>query len=260
MRTVNPDLSSSVPGQPRSAGRALNRSALAARAYAAMKAMILDQEVAPGTHVSTDLLTQILGVSQTPVREALARLEGDGLVVRENNGRLRVAALLDRDRFEQFYAVRLALEPLAASLAAAGAAESDLVLLRTSITQMSPAAEQGSSAGYTPFLNADTVFHETIARAGGNGFLADAVHHLHVHHRLAFLYRRRGVTDWQEARQEHTLIADAIAGREAERAGQLMRAHIERSREVLRAGFDSVRSMDWTPKPSHVAAPMPTTP
>ena len=180
----------------------------------------------------------------TPIREALARLEGDGLIVREGNGRLHVAALLDRGEFEQLYVARLALEPLAASLAASGATGPELTQLRESITQMKPAARQGNSAGYASFLAADTAFHETIACAGRNRFLADAVHHLHSHHRLAFLYRQRGVSDWQVARREHALIADAIADRASERAEQLMRAHIGRSRQVLRAEFGSTLSDD----------------
>ncbi|HWA80990.1 MAG TPA: GntR family transcriptional regulator [Acetobacteraceae bacterium] len=217
--------------------RALTRSALAARAYDAVKAMILDQEIPPRAHIAIDLLAQTLGVSQTPIREAMARLEGDGLVVREENGRLHVADVLDRAGFEQLYVMRLALEPLAAAFAAEAATQAEILSLRETIAQMGASAGQGSSAGYAPFLGADTAFHEGIARAGGNRFLADAVHHLHSHHRLAFLYRNRGVTDWQVARGEHVRIAEAIAGRDPEQAAAMMRAHIERSREVLRAGF-----------------------
>lgn len=220
---------------PASAGsRVLSRSALAARVYDAAKCMILDREIAPGAHLAIDQLTQLLGVSQTPVREALARLEGDGLVVREGNGRLHVAGLLDRDGFDQLYAVRLALEPLAASLAAQHATGADVALLRQTIARMSPAAGQGNPSSYAGFLTADTTFHEMIARAGRNRFLAEAVQHLHTHHRLGFLYRSRGVTDWREARQEHILITDAIVARDAASAERVMRAHIERSRGLLR--------------------------
>ena len=236
MLRVNSASSASASSAPR-ASRALSRSALSARAYGAVKCMILDQEIAPGTHLAIDLLAQSLGISQTPMREALARLEGDGLVVREGNGRLHVTGLLDRDGFEQLYAMRLAIEPLAASLAAAGATEPELASLRDSIAQMNSAAARGKSASYACFVAADTTFHETISRAGRNRFLAGAVHHLHTHHRLAFLYRDRGITDWQDARREHALIAEAIAGRVPQRAEHLMRAHIERSRVALRAGF-----------------------
>lgn len=259
MTPVNPEPASRPAPFP-AASRALDRSALAARAYDAVKTMILDQEIAPGAHVAIDQITQSLGVSQTPVREALARLQGDGLVMREENGRLHVAGLLDRDAFEQLYAVRLAVEPLAAALAAVNAAEPEILRLRNSIARISPTAERGSAAGYAPFLNADTVFHETIAHAGRNRFLAETVHHLHSHHRLAFLYRRRGVTDWQVARSEHALIAEAIAKREPERAEHLMRAHIERSREVLRAGFDGAAATDGPVRPPPLPVPAPGAP
>lgn len=233
VNTARPPPSGAAPP----ASRALSRSALASRAYDAVKAMILDQEIPPRAHLAIDQLSQSLGVSQTPVREALARLEGDGLVTREGNGRLHVADVLDRARFEQLYTMRLALEPLAASLAAAGATPADVSFLRNTIAEMGASAGQGSSAGYAPFLAADTAFHECIARAGGNGFMAEAVHHLHSHHRLAFLYRHRGVTDWRVARDEHVRIAEAIAAHQPEQAAAAMRAHIERSREVLRTGL-----------------------
>ena len=227
-----------VNARPSSASsRALGRSVLAARAYDAMKCMILDQEIAPGAHLAIEVLAQSLHVSPTPVREALARLEGDGLVVREENGRLHVATPLDRAAFEELYALRLDIEPLAAALAAKGATASELASLRACIAAITPAAGRGRSAEYGAFVSADAAFHETIARAGRNRFLAETVRHLHIHHRLAFLYRRRGIVDWRDAGREHAMIAEAIALRVPDRAADLMRAHIERSRDVLRGGF-----------------------
>ncbi len=246
------DVNPSLPLQP---SRALSRSALAARAYDAMKCMILDQEIAPGAHLAIDALAQSLGVSPTPVREALARLEGDGLIVREDNGRLRVALPLDRAAFEELYAVRLEIEPLAASLAAGGASDAELAGLRDCIAQITPAAGSGSSADYAAFVTADAAFHETIARGGRNRFLADTVRHLHIHHRLAFLYRRRGIVDWQVAGREHAQIADAIAARAPERAAHLMRAHIERSRDVLRTGFGNVTLLETAAQSAPPATP-----
>src|SRR5579875_3829314 len=160
---VNRILSLSPSAVSASPDRRLAKSALSARAYTAVKCMILDQEIAPGTRVAIDVLAEQLGVSQTPVREALARLEGDGLVVREPNGRLYAANILDRPVFEQLYAMRLLLEPEAAALAAKTDAAADLVTLRACLATMSPSAAKASPADYVAFVTADATFHETIA-------------------------------------------------------------------------------------------------
>lgn len=225
--------------------RRLAKSALSQRAYTSIKCMILDQEIAPATRVAIDLLASLLGVSQTPVREALARLEGDGLVERKSNGLLYAASLLDRGSFEQLYAMRLLLEPEAAAQAARSrSAKADgtaeLATLRASLATMTSSAARRSPADYAVFVGADATFHETIARIGDNRFLYEAVHHLHSHHRLAFLYRMHGVTDWRIARREHEAIAALIAARDAAGAEAAMHAHIVRSREVLREHFAHV--------------------
>ena len=215
----------------------LNKSALFARAYTTLKCMVLDQEIAPGSRVAIDVLAMRLGVSPTPVREALARLEGDGLVERAANGRLYAAGLLDRAAFEQLYQIRLLLEPAAAELAAAERTAAELAALRAGLAAMNPQAAQGRPVNYVTFVGADAAFHETIAGASRNRFLFEAVHHLHSHHRLAFLYRDHGVTDWRIARREHEAIAGAIGRHDAEGARDAMRGHIVRSREVLRGRF-----------------------
>jgi len=204
--------------------------------------MILDQEIAPGTRVAIDVLAARLTVSPTPVREALARLEGDGLVVREANGRLYAAALLELAAFEQLYEIRLLLEPAAAELAAAEHTPAELIALRASLAAMNPQAAKGSPANYVAFVGADAAFHETIAEISRNRFLFEAVHHLHSHHRLAFLYRDHGVTDWRIARREHETIVAAIGKRDPEGARETMRGHICRSREVLRCRFSDTAS------------------
>lgn len=226
-----------VADEPLHAEHRLSKSALSARAYTALKCMILDQEIAPGSRVAIDVLAMRLGVSPTPVREALARLEGDGLVVRESNGRLYAAGLLDRAAFEQLYQMRLLLEPAAAELAASEHAPAELSVLGANLAAMNPQAAKRSPVDYVAFVGADAAFHEMIARIGQNRFLCDAVHHLHSHHRLAFLYRDHGVSDWRIARREHEAIVAAIGGRDPEGAREAMRGHIVRSRAVLRCRF-----------------------
>lgn len=244
--SVNGTASLSATANAEPAAHRLTKSGLSARAYTAVKCMILDQQIAPGARTAIDVLAEQLGVSQTPVREALARLEGDGLVVRDANGRLYAAPLLDRVAFEQLYEMRLLLEPEAAALAARVDATRalEVTTLRACLATMNPSVARGRPAHYVAYVGADATFHETIAGISGNRFLCEAVHHLHSHHRLAFLYRDHGVTDWRIARREHETIVAAISSRDPDRARAAMHSHIARSHDVLQTRFDGL-----TPQP-----------
>ena len=82
-------------------------------AYEGLKELILDQRMAPGEHLNIDALAPRMGISQTPIREALARLEAEGLVVKTPpRGRYLVAPMLDAAAFDHLYEVRLLLEPI----------------------------------------------------------------------------------------------------------------------------------------------------
>lgn len=216
-------------------GVRLERRVLADDAYETLKALILDQAVPPDSAMSIDALADDLGVSQTPVREALLRLEGDGLVIKRENGRYRTAPLLGSEMFEHLYEARLQLEPFAASLAAQHVTPAQLDILRRADGEMSKAPTGGVSAEYGQFAALDARFHDTVATASGNPYVRDAIHRLHSHYALARLYRHHGVIDAPAAVGEHHSILSAIESRDGRAAGERMRNHIERSRLHLRA-------------------------
>src|SRR3954453_11508502 len=96
----------------------LRRAVLADGVYEAIKALIMDQHVEPGAKINMDALARELEVSPTPVREALARLEADGLVTKKALVGYTAAALLDAEGLDELFEMRLLLEPAAASWAA----------------------------------------------------------------------------------------------------------------------------------------------
>src|SRR5262245_38899724 len=107
------------------------RVTLADGVYESIKALIMDHAVAPGDRTTIDALASQLGVSPTPVREALARLESDGLVRKRPLAGYTTTPLLSRAQFEELFEMRLLLEPAAARRAAgAGLASADTDLLR----------------------------------------------------------------------------------------------------------------------------------
>ncbi len=235
----------------------LEKSALSLQAYEALKILILDQEIAPDATIGIDTTAVELRVSQTPVREALARLEGDGLAVRDARGRYRAAPLFALDDFLDLYEVRLQLEPFAAGKAAERIAKDELIQLSRAIDGMRSAGRRGRSVEFAAFISADTAFHSIIALATRNRILADALQHLHSNHRLGTVYRRRGVADADKAILDHVEIMAALKAHDPEAACRSMKHHVERSRaqviEWLGAHGDG-RSRDET-SAAHVSRP-----
>ncbi len=229
----------SIAVQP---SRLLSKSGLAVRAHETIKLMILDQAIAPGARLGIDMLAVQLGISPTPVREALARLEGDGLAQRGSAGRYHAAPQLDLATFDQLYTVRLLLEPFAAGEAARHIDAAAAAALRARGEALRSAGTDGRSAAFASYIAADAAFHDAIAATSRNPLLREAIHHLHVHHRLGPLYRNRGVVDAAEAVEEHASIAAAVGAGAPERAEILMRRHIERSRRQLRPLLAAARS------------------
>jgi DNA-binding GntR family transcriptional regulator len=211
----------------------LARRVLANDAYETLKALIFDRHIVPDSRMAIDVLACDLGVSQTPIREALARLESDGLVIRQENGRYRTEPLLTKDSFQALYKVRLLLEPNAAGEAALHIDKAMLDELRVAERALRVAPTGSVYAKFAQFTAGNAAFHDIIARASGNRFLFEAIHRLRSHQRLAQLYLHHGVVDAGPALEEHKAIVAAIEARDRNSAADLMHKHIERSRKEL---------------------------
>jgi DNA-binding GntR family transcriptional regulator len=190
-------------------------------AYERIRSLVLSGEVPPATKLGQVELAERFGISRTPVREALRRLAGEGLVEPLSNRGFRVADL-GLDAVLRRLEVRAMLEPGIASLAAERRDERDIERLYGSI-----AREERARSGIAVH-DASRDFHISVARASGNDELVRVLESLwlvEVGRRL--LSRRRAVADWQhEDVREHREIADAVAEGRAEDAGRLMAEHI----------------------------------
>src|SRR5258708_37996720 len=94
------------------------RSVLADEVYEILKSKLMDNIVEPGSRLSIDGLSRDLGCSATPIREALARLESDGLVAKRPHYGYTAAPLIDSTTFDELFRMRLLLEPACALWAA----------------------------------------------------------------------------------------------------------------------------------------------
>lgn len=203
--------------------RPARRLTLTEDVYASVQALIMDHAVAPGARINIDALARQLEVSPTPVREALARLEADGLVRKRPLAGYTAAPLLSREEFEELVEMRLILEPPAASRAAGVVAASDVDRLRAEADLPDP------QPGIAAFTAQDARFHNLVAELSANHMLHEAVvrlrSHLHLF-RLHFPPAHYGISA-----EEHHRVVDAIAAHDPERAAAAMRAHITAARE-----------------------------
>jgi DNA-binding GntR family transcriptional regulator len=215
-----------------------SRQTLTDSVYEAVTELVMDQHIEAGARVNIDLVARQLNVSPTPVREALARLEMDGLVMKEPLRGYSVTPTLDTKTFNDLYDVRRLLEPFAARSAAERRDDKVLGVLDRELDEMRRLV--GTSAGaagstyhdYRAFAMQDARFHEAIAGTSGNSLLSDTLRRLRSHLRLYRLYHRYYTMDIGVATvSEHQSILDAIRARDAGGAEAAMLAHINRSKE-----------------------------
>ena len=204
--------------------------------YETVKAMVMDHALAPGAHLNIDALARGLEVSQTPVREALARLESDGLTVKQPLRGYTVAPLLGREQFEHLYELRLLLEPWATAQAAAHATDAHVQQLEATFDLVKDVPSEGSYDAYRTLTTHDERFHALIHDLSGNTFLRPTFQRLHPHLHIFRLYYGSGIG--AQAVDEHRRILAAISDRDADEAEEAMRVHLTGSRDRLRPVFD----------------------
>lgn len=195
-------------------------------AYARVREQILTGDLAPGQSIDQEALAERLGLSTTPVREALRRLASERLVVIRAH-RDTVVAPVSLDMLEDVYTVRLELDPLAAALAAANATERH----RAVIAELRHATPDGDPANH---LRLNRHLHRSIYSACGNSVL---VHLLDRLWDASDRYRLILVMDAVVSRSadiEHDEIAQAVLDRRPERASRLMRQHVADSLDGIR--------------------------
>lgn len=193
-------------------------------AYERIRGLVLSGELAPGTRLGQVELAGRLGISRTPVREALRRLGGEGLVEGHSNHGFRVADL-GLDAVLRRLEVRAILEPGIAALAAERRTGRDLDLMREAI------ADEEEARDGIEAHDASRRFHIALARASGNEELVRVIESLwlvEVGRRL--LFRRSAEPDWQRTdASEHREVLAAVHEGRASDAERLMAGHVRRA-------------------------------
>jgi DNA-binding GntR family transcriptional regulator len=219
-------------GGPIKSEKGEGRQAMVDDVYERLKSSVLDHVVEPGHRINVDALTRVFAVSQTPIREALARLEAEGLVVKEPLRGFRASPPLSNAEFEELYDFRLLLEPWAAARAAQRITPDAAAGLEQELASWTSAPESSGYFGYRELSAHDARFHGRIVELAENGPLSTAYERLHAHLHLFRLNYQRTIGD--EAIREHRAITAAIVAGRPDDAEQAMRLHLTASRDRLR--------------------------
>jgi DNA-binding GntR family transcriptional regulator len=222
------------PDRATTAGAPGVTGSAAARAYAHVKERLLDGRYAGGALLSENEVSQRLGLSRTPVRQAFVQLEAEGLLELYPKRGALVVPIAASEVEDVFEARMLVEEHCARRAAAAGAGLA--VELDEAIAEGDRAVREDSSAG---FARADRRFHRAIVHAAGNAILTRLYDALRDRQqRIAAVSLARNPADAQRFIADHREIAAALERRDGSAACELVAAHLRSARDAARGARD----------------------
>lgn len=209
------------------------RGTLAREAYARLRDAIISGELAPDEPLSEVALAARLGISRTPVREALARLADDGLVVAQTGRGARVSGISLTD-INDLFEVREALEVLAAQLASRNlrGGPADLEQL---IDQFEPFESTDGEPPFESYYALTAAMDGALIAKAGNRRLEEALREVWGHSRRLRQYASHDVERLEASAREHRIILRAVCDRDLERVETAVRTHMQNSRKALLA-------------------------
>lgn len=201
---------------------------LADQAHEKLRSQLLAGEFPLGEPLAEEAMATMLGMSRTPIRDALKRLAAEELLIAGPNGGYRPNPP-DMSRMRQLYEVRIHLEQLSVELATtADADRTALEQLRARWRSLRREREDGAS-----FVHEDESFHVQICAAGGNQVLVSMLRQVNDRIRIIRVHDFVSNARVEATISQHLAILDAILGRKVRVATQSMRAHIDESASLV---------------------------
>ena len=198
------------------------------QAYNEIVDLILNRGLRPGERTSVNLLAARLGLGRTPIKEAITRLQTEGVfMVTGRSG--TTLKTIGREDSEHLFALRRSMEDFAAEHAVGHATSDQLRQLRKLLREMRIASidQAGSVDSAARFVRANVTFHSTIVAAAGNPFLDRIYGQLQLQSQIVTYLLQQGFARGRaEKRQsEHEAIVDALEARNASLLKKLLAAH-----------------------------------
>ncbi|MFP4432479.1 MAG: GntR family transcriptional regulator [Spirochaetaceae bacterium] len=213
----------------------IDRMSLSDRVYFYIKDLILSGELKGGERIPEEKVASRFGLSRTPIREALRRLEEYGLIRIKPRSYAEVITLRPEEASD-VAELRAAMETLAVRLLAERATDEDLVELRALCSACDEAAAQGDIA---EVFEHDSDFHLAIARRSGNRHLYELFEKLDAKIQLLRLVLHLPIERVKEFIGQHHLLLEALENRDANKAVAIMRRHVLGQLEHYRPAEES---------------------
>jgi DNA-binding GntR family transcriptional regulator len=201
------------------------------RAYTALLTRISAGELSAGERLFEQSLARAIGVSRTPVRDALKRLAAEGMVDIHPNRGAQVVSFTPED-VAALYAMRAEFEPIAARLSVPLLSDDDVARLARLASQMEAIVEDRQDPGGLTSLN--NAFHAVFVDGSGNRHLAIALQALFRPAVVTRTFRRYDERALRRSMQHHAELVEAAQARDGEWAEAVMRAHILSARHATR--------------------------
>lgn len=214
-----------------------NRLSAKDLAYYEIKERIIKNELTPDVSLIEESLSNELSISRTPLREALQKLEHEGLVIRQTNGRLKVSPISIKE-LKEIFIVRNKLEEIAVEEAIKNTTEQDIINLSTIVLLIK---DNASNNRFEEVLYYGEQFHSYIYELSGNKTIQKILQLLNDrilrYKRLVLLPSK---SYKKNSKEEHALILDCIERRDVEGAKNLMREHIKKSIEIAISNIEKI--------------------
>jgi DNA-binding GntR family transcriptional regulator len=211
--------------------RGFKKGTLKESVYDSLRRMIQVGELMPGSRLTEIDLALKLKVSRTPLREALNRLERDGLVTNKPRHGYFVT-VFDLKTLEDAFEVRELLDGHAAARAAAKIGEDDKAKLRAIVRQCDDMAKRANRPmeDLVEEMRLGFEIHRIIARAGGNEYLSDSLTKIFDKFQHFVWIELLWLNEWEVARNEHAAIVEAVCNGDGAKAAELARLHVRGSK------------------------------
>lgn len=213
----------------------IQTASLSRAAYSILRKRIISKEMSPGQRLDLDQIKKQLGISKTPLKEALKYLEMEGLItIRPRSGTFvtdptpeEIADSFDLRRVLEIYAVEILVER---------AGDEAIQALRAVVDELRTLVDTPDSAAiYPEYLNLDHKFHQKLVSLAGSPRLSQAHDRENMHAQMARIRYRYAARDLTTAQAEHEQLLAALEKKDAARARQVIDAHLKRAKCSLLA-------------------------
>jgi DNA-binding GntR family transcriptional regulator len=218
----------------------LNRDTLNQRVYNQLREMILSGALEGGTQIEERQLAEEMGVSRTPLREAIGQLSNEGIIeYRPYRG--NYVRTFTAKQVNDLYQVRMALESLAMRLAIPKLSQEHIHKIRQILDDVERALQNNDMDGYN---EADRRFHKAILDISGNETLKEAMDRLSAQIQMVRVIANQDHDVVESTARERPLILAALEARDANEAARLMEEHIDGVRRAVVAQLEAMAKAD----------------